>query len=57
MRFKEEEDVILLVVKLYNVIFDRKKIHANLPIFERFRGKDAGFRGKGQGVRVQASVS
>lgn len=36
-RFKEDMDVRLLVEKLDNGIVDRRKIQANLPIFETFR--------------------
>lgn len=56
-RFKEVVDMRLLAVKLDNIIVDGKKIHANLPRFERFgnsvsancskKGSHYGFRHQG----------
>lgn len=46
-RFKEVEDESLLAVKLDNVQIFGKKIHANLPRFERFKAsEDVRFGGK-----------
>lgn len=39
-RFKVGEDVRLLAVKLDNIIIDGKKIHANLPRFNRSEGEE-----------------
>lgn len=44
--FEEVEDERLLAVRLDNVLIMGRKIHANLPRFERFKvSEDARFRG------------
>ncbi|XP_058746360.1 uncharacterized protein LOC131619263 [Vicia villosa] len=48
-RFVEVEDARLLVVKLDNVIVKGKKIHANIPRFDRIKDREAAFQYRGRG--------
>ncbi|XP_058758617.1 uncharacterized protein LOC131631862 [Vicia villosa] len=63
-RFKEGEDARLLAVKLDNVIIDGKKIHANLPRFNRSQevarkgaGGPSGGGGRGENTRFEGTIN
>lgn len=49
-RFKDVEDIRVLIVKLDNIFIDNIKIHACVPRFDRYKGE---FKGGGSGNQAR----